>query len=702
MKPLSPLIAFFLYLSLTAVATNPDSLRIELQSSSSAADSLSLIFQLCEYYNVEKVRTDSILRYAQLAETITSQQTNDQQSLLTLFYKGAGSYKKDTADFFPILRQAIDLGREIKSYEWVGFAYYLIARRYRKLSMYSIAKNNFLEGIRWIQEAAELSPAKQSDYLAQFYCGVATNDRHNGDYTSALNFALEAKKHAELSKSDRRRHEAYLNFTGIYGDLSSPEKALGTPGDRQRYKKLTEEYMLKAHAISTKDSISRRLAVSSYNLAIFYALDSQYVRCDSFLDMAIAMGEATHFGGVLFNAYSCRSDLFLGQEKVDSALHYQKKSLRIAERHGSPYMKARALRSLSNIYLTHKDIPTAEGYVDASLAIAEDLENPVLLRTAYLQKYELEKAKGHPAAALDYFVKHQKIKDSLINTENIAKIEELKTRYETEKKEKNILALTNKNIIQNLKIEQQQQIIALGLVAGLLIISMLYFFFRQRSIIEQQKALNAQQKLLRTQLNPHFLFNTLNSIQQFIYQQEEPEKIADYLAKFSRLTRSILEHSKADYIRLEDEIDFLKDYIELQQIRFDVPFTFELKVADDIDPTEVYIPPMFTQPFIENSIEHGILNKREEGKISINFSKEAQQLVILLKDNGIGIERAVFEKKNKKHRSLATEITKERLLTIEKKLRKKTALFIQDLSKDNNFITGTQVTLKLPLIDLYD
>ena len=107
---------------------------------------------------------------------------------------------------------------------------------------------------------------------------------------------------------------------------------------------------------------------------------------------------------------------------------------------------------------------------------------------------------------------------------------------------------------------------------------------------------------------------------------------------------------------------------------------------------------MFTQPFIENSIEHGILNKKESGEINISFSQKGDQLEVRIEDNGIGVERSIFLKKNEKHRSLATQITRERISIIEKKLRKKASLLIEDRTKQDELITGTLVTLRIPIV----
>jgi LytS/YehU family sensor histidine kinase len=164
------------------------------------------------------------------------------------------------------------------------------------------------------------------------------------------------------------------------------------------------------------------------------------------------------------------------------------------------------------------------------------------------------------------------------------------------------------------------------------------------------------------------------------------------------LVRRILQNSREDFISLGVEIDFLRDYMDLQQLRFDTPFKYKINVDETLDVNDVLIPPMFTQPFVENSIEHGNLEKISEGIIEIDFLQKNGILEIVIKDNGIGIDKTQFKLKNDKHRSLATKITYDRLKAMKPKMKRKSKLEIIDLSNFDNKITGTQVILNLPLL----
>ncbi len=156
-------------------------------------------------------------------------------------------------------------------------------------------------------------------------------------------------------------------------------------------------------------------------------------------------------------------------------------------------------------------------------------------------------------------------------------------------------------------------------------------------------------------------------------------------------------NSRKEFISLDNEIETLENYIKLQQLRFEGKFEYSINVSDDIDEEEIVIPPMILQPFIENAIKHGISNKIEsDGKIVIDFTLENDKLILEVEDNGIGRTEADKLKK-KEHKSLATEITNNRLTLLGKSFKKKAEINIQDLTDDNNNPTGTKVIIKLPI-----
>jgi sensor histidine kinase YesM len=207
-----------------------------------------------------------------------------------------------------------------------------------------------------------------------------------------------------------------------------------------------------------------------------------------------------------------------------------------------------------------------------------------------------------------------------------------------------------------------------------------------------------ENKLLRSQMNPHFMFNSLNAIQTYILRKN-PLEGASYLAKFAELMRSILYNSREEFVIVEKEITMISNYLELQQIRFNNLFSYSIDVDPDIKVKKTLIPPMLAQPFIENAVEHGFKDIDYPGILNVSFKLENEGILITIKDNGVGVERSKEHKrgKGKPHKSLATVISKERLDLFNNRMKKDLfSLSIKQSEDDDGRITGTEVRMKIP------
>jgi hypothetical protein len=221
--------------------------------------------------------------------------------------------------------------------------------------------------------------------------------------------------------------------------------------------------------------------------------------------------------------------------------------------------------------------------------------------------------------------------------------------------------------------------------------------YRVRELKLQSKAAQLEQRFLRSQMNPHFIFNSLGAIQNYIFKNE-PLEAASYLSDFSNLVRMILNNSRKDLIPVQEELKTLRQYLELQKLRFNEKFDYELQVDEQLYDMDYRIPPMLAQPFIENSIEHAFKGMKEKGLIKICFKLEDNCIRLICRDNGMGIQ-ASMEKKietDKKHQSLATKITHDRIKVLNKIYRSRIQLKIQDISLLNPKEQGTQVEIEIP------
>jgi sensor histidine kinase YesM len=192
-------------------------------------------------------------------------------------------------------------------------------------------------------------------------------------------------------------------------------------------------------------------------------------------------------------------------------------------------------------------------------------------------------------------------------------------------------------------------------------------------------------------MNPHFIFNSIDNIQSLIHHHQNQEAI-NYLAKFSKLTRQILENSNENFITLAEELVMIENYLSIQQLLYNNHFNFTITVAESIDADAILIPPMLTQPFIENAIKHGLIDQ-SEGLISIHFKLEHAALLFEITDNGVGFGTS---KKVGNNKSLAMKITRERLKNFSKK--DNFEVHTQNIHDTHNNITGAKVFFEIPYL----
>jgi streptogramin lyase/two-component sensor histidine kinase len=240
----------------------------------------------------------------------------------------------------------------------------------------------------------------------------------------------------------------------------------------------------------------------------------------------------------------------------------------------------------------------------------------------------------------------------------------------------------------------------LAMIMGtiILILGISSFLQRQRKIKQEARVELArmEQKIFRLQMNPHFVFNALLAIQGFMYQKNVRDA-GRYLTSFAKLIRHTLYGSREEDVQLNNELEAMKYYLELQRLRFNENFDFIIKVDEHIFTESVRIPPLLIQPFLENAIEHGLQHKKDKGMLKLEIKQEGDMLTIEIEDNGIGREASMKlqKKKGKLHKSLGMEIVKSRLESMRKVVGKKIAFEVKDLLKEDGTAKGTLVRIKI-------
>lgn len=301
--------------------------------------------------------------------------------------------------------------------------------------------------------------------------------------------------------------------------------------------------------------------------------------------------------------------------------------------------------------------------------------------------------------AMKYLQALSSAKDTLAKLTRNREAIEIQMKYEADRKDNEILSLGQSNELKELRLYRTRWL--LGSMSGLALVFALFFIIliRQKKIKLNQQTLILRQKLLRLRMNPHFIFNALSGIQSFILG-EEPDKASYYLSKFSTLVRSVLHSSENEYISLENEIKAIDSYLSLQKIRYPYTFDYFIDIGPLIEPEYLNIPTMIAQPFIENAIEHGVKALKTKGKVTVKFYLDHSKLILEIEDNGVGRIKAaeLLSKNDKDHESRAIDITRERLDLLNRKLKQKIVLGINDLKNEVGEARGTKVTISIPVL----
>jgi len=357
---------------------------------------------------------------------------------------------------------------------------------------------------------------------------------------------------------------------------------------------------------------------------------------------------------------------------------------------------------LGQFYFQQKDNGKALFFAQQAKSIAQEIK--VLEVQVNIEKLlsEIEEQRGNVAQAFRYFKNYNRLNDSLANLENIKNSLQAEMKFEFEKQENLQKAAFQKSQeMDALERKKQQTQLIFVVVFGLFLLVLLFLIYNRKQLKKnltlQKELAEYEQKALHLQMNPHFVFNCLGSISSFIVQNGTDSALK-YLAKFSKLMRLTLEYSKESLIPIDKEIESLQNYLELEQLRFNHIFDFKISKSEAIE-DDMALPPLLLQPFVENAIIHGLIPKKEKGRIEVNFYIEDSSLICTVLDNGIGFENSQKMKENllSIHKSMALDITKKRLELMEASTMQKSKLEILINDNENPEFKGTKVVLILPI-----
>jgi tetratricopeptide (TPR) repeat protein len=630
----------------TAMAEEAIKLATNLKLQSKLADAYFLRAR-----NILELGNDSIAFSSLNTALVIYQKLNNELGEGRV-YNGLGRVFQFRSEYYKAIeynQKALMLYEKVKNIEMLGKANMDLGICYYLLSDYVRANQYYLQSKNHYEKIGEMGT------VAKILSNLASVERELKKYKSAIEYYRKALL-IQYGIKDSTGIAKTLQGIGItYDDMLKSDSALW--------------YYYKALAINKRNNFKLSIAENLTNIGIVYK------DINRFTEAYFSLNESVHIFSELnrtMNKY--QSEINIGElfcNAPDS--FFTEKTIPIFQR----YIKAAAL---------FKDI----------IAYARESEDLDLESSGWEGLNMVYEKKGDFKNALEAYKKSVVLKDSIINEEKITETTNLLNKNEFERKEAITMASHNAEI-------KQQKIVKNGIAAGAGILALgsiisFVFYKRKRDAVSKQQEAelkseisDTEMKALRAQMNPHFIFNSLNSIGDYIAKNNT--QLADeYLSKFAKLMRLILENSEKKEVPLADDLKALELYMQLEALRMNQKFTYQIKVDADIDVENTLVPPLLLQPFVENSIWHGISNKEGMGNILVHIKKEGEMINCVVEDDGIGRKLAA-EKPGitESKKSLGMKITKARIDILNKVKNATAGVQLFDLAH------GTRVEVKLPL-----
>jgi tetratricopeptide (TPR) repeat protein len=589
-----------------------------------------------------------------------------------------------------------------------SYGYYhsvrLLAHALWAQSKFDLAVNRFNELIKLARQRND----KELEQKTHVWIGALEEQRGNyAKSAESLRNILELEK--EKTSADSYRHALSAHIYNRIGDYENAIKSFRlTPNNPYdaNYRLISMGYAF--------------YQLKQYDSAI---LCFEKVRRD--FATRISPNDSVSENDIQRWSNSRMGEIYFALNRLNTAEQYFTGALNAFENAHDLNPMMWVLPRLANTYISKKNYEQALKTSNKLLHVATKTGARQYVRDAHYLLYQIMTALKSNDVAYDHLNKYLGLKEILDQEMTSKNIYLLEASIELNKAQSRIDLLNSEKRIQQQEItiaRQQKKYIIIGSMLAALVVLGLFRNItlkrkneRQlRKITEKEletqrseaaktkaellhQAAELEMQSLRAQMNPHFIFNSLNAINRFILQSNKQEA-SQYLTKFSKLVRSILQNSMASSVDLEREIESLQLYLELEALRFNNRFRFKITVAPNVDITRVKVPPLLIQPFTENAIWHGLMQKDELGHLDINLIQENSQLILRITDDGVGRKRAeeIKSKSATRHKSLGLKITEDRIALLESP-DSESSITINDLIHPDGSAAGTEVIIKIPL-----
>lgn len=520
-----------------------------------------------------------------------------------------------------------------------------------------------------------------SQHIAVVYQGF-------GMYRTAIQYFQTAINGNRLIKNYRGLGLALANLGELYNQMEEYEKSIATSKQALVYLTgINMPYMQTASNIA-----DYYIPFKQYDSALHYIkLSNELVVKNNDAETGITNKI------ILAKIYTGMGDYKLARSLLDTAVNALSKT-------DNSWELCKALLAYAGLDTTTQDFDNAKIHLNQALALAKKNEFKPFAVVALQQLASVYSKTGDYKPAFQYQLQYTQLKDSMSSSRSKSDLNDLEISYKTIQKEQEIQLLKKENDIKSLQLQKSRQSIVSYITLSLALVSVLVIVLYQRSrrhkIETEKMKAELQTQILRSQMNPHFIFNCLNSIENFIMQNDK-RQASDYLNKFSLLIRSILDSSRNDVVPIAKDMESLKLYVELEQLRFNNKFEYKVYVDPALAGGDYLVPSMLIQPFVENAIVHGMAHSENRSlSISIMATLDGDRIKYVIQDNGIGREKAkVYNMQNKPyHKSVGLKITEERINMFNQQKVSDRSVNITDLYDENKNPGGTKVEIILKAV----
>jgi len=569
----------------------------------------------------------------------------------------------------------------------LGEAYALnqLGNLYRDLSMYPKA-------LELYQKALEVSiNANNIEFRVYSLNMLSTVYRRTDAIKSALDKSQEALELAENvtepNNDLKRSITVSLNsIGGIYQMLEQYDLAI------EKY----ERSMILQKELDDKQG----LAISHQNLGECYEYQGALEPALKNFRKALVYNEIidSNRGKIICN-YSI-AHVYVHMGKIKEAISILENNLLKAISIGDQKIITTIYINLGWSLIRFGDYDAAETNLESGLSLATSNDFNAEIAEANKFLSELWIKRDDYQKGMRYFKESRKYEERITNSLNLRYVNDMILRYESQKRANQLDRLAKENETVRLKLKKNRTMLIIIGIFLILLVGILYILYRQSQLNAEKKLLTLEQSMLRSQMNPHFLFNSLNSIKLYIINNEKKNAV-HYLNKFSKLVRKILEASSQREISLADELETVALYMNIENIRFSNEINFNIHIKDDINTHNIKIPSLILQPFLENALWHGLSSKDGAKNIDLEVKKGKSGFIeIIITDNGVGRDAAEKIKDSKvlKRKSVGIDITKERLANFSRDYENFFHVDIIDKFDDDTNPLGTQIVIYIPII----